>query len=208
MFVDAVFPQGNEADLLQAAAEFGIRGMCFLYPHDRDFKNRSSSAPRTGKISVFVGALLRPSKPERPSPGILRAARGSKLNRQLIEHGQIDLLYDAEAHPGNDSLHQRSSGLDHVMARLMAEKGIVLGINLRTLRMAGPVERSRLFGRITQNLALAKKYKTQVTILSGAQEPHEMRGQRDLLSLVDILAPGGMSARQVKGALHWRLLQL
>lgn len=211
MFVDIVFPKGNEAHYFKVARRLGTKALCFAYPYDKSFKARTSSLKAVKEVNVYFAALLRPSEAMRQvklranaKPDLL-IVRSSKYNREIIDRGEVDLIYDFEAHPGSDSLMQKKSNLNHIMAKKAYENGIMLGINISSLNKAKLQERIRYMGRISQNLNLASKYKMQITAFSGATKPGELRSFTDMFSLIDALSKVSLARSSLRSEVFNRL---
>lgn len=208
MFIDIVFPKNNEKELITRARELSIKGLCFSYPYDHDFKQRATSIPHDKGVNVFCAGLLRSSiamngniKMQGIKPEVF-LTRSSKYNREVLDKASADIIFDYEAHPGPDSIAQRRSNFNHILARVAEKNGVVLGINLNTLLKCGKMNRQKYMGRIKQNLMLSRKYKCDYCIFSGASKPSEMRGPMDMLSLLESMAGFNFNRIQVQSTLH------
>lgn len=154
------------------------------------------------------GAILSPKTPdsvqkmarsalESGADMILVAGGDEEINRAASECWEVDVLCHPERVSGKDPLDQKSSGIDDVMARFMAERGIAIEICLSELLSCYGVVRAQVMGRMRQNIKLARKYKTPIIITSGARDIYGMRAPQDLYSLGITL---GMDAGMAKKA--------
>lgn len=211
MFADIVFPKGNEREYIKVAEKLGIRAVVFAYMYDQDFNTKSIQVKPTKSVSVFFAGLIRSAvaakgikacKGRKPD---LSLVRSSKFNREIIDRGQVDLIYDYAVHPGNDSLMQKKSNLNHIMAKKCYDNGIILGVNANSLILAPKKDRIKYFGRIQQNLMLAQKYDVQVTVFSGAKRPMLMRSFTDMFSLLQAISRKDLSKSQIRKVLYNRI---
>jgi hypothetical protein len=106
----------------------------------------------------------------------------------------VRLVTELENETRRDSLHHRSSGLDSTTARLCAEHGVVVAIDVRLLRKLEPVT----LGRTMQNITLCRRYKTKMCLISNAQTPDELVTPHDAHGLLVSL---GMSQGEASRAL-------
>ena len=80
-----------------------------------------------------------------------------------------------------DGLHQRRSGLNHVILAQFKEK------NVGVLFSYSLVQQSDVLGRMMQNVMLCKKAGVSVELVSLARDPMQMRHPRDVAALGRIL---------------------
>jgi len=116
--------------------------------------------------------------------------------RQVVEKKKVDFIFECEKEPRSDFIHQRNSGLNHIICRFAKENNIAVAfsfsslLNLRT--------RAKIMGRMAQNIKLCRKYGLKMIIAPFADEPYKMRAPSDLISLFVTL---GMQKSQAKDAL-------
>lgn len=107
-------------------------------------------------------------------------------------------MFGFELQEHKDFLHQRASGLNHVLCQIATKKNVHVAFSFNTiLNTTGP-ERSKILGRMMQNIALCKKYKTPVRIGSFATQPYEMRSSNDLSALF-----AQLGLQEAKKAMQW-----
>jgi RNase P/RNase MRP subunit p30 len=95
------------------------------------------------------------------------------------------MIYSLEDNVRRDFIHQRASGLNHVLCKLVKENNITIGFSLNTILNSD--DKSVILGRMIQNIKICRKFKVKTAIASFAQNPLEMRSIHDLLSLFVIL---------------------
>jgi len=114
---------------------------------------------------------------------ILADGRTDDACREASESWEVDLIVNPELNEGRDLIDQRNSGLDHVIASFMAERGTGYCVNASSILNTGGVKRSQLLGRIMQNIRLARRYGVKVVFASGAADAWCVRSPHDLALL-------------------------
>ncbi len=141
----------------------------------------------TGKPSLVREVRKRfPSFPLYVQGGDLR------VNRAAIENGA-----DAVISPW---FGRKDPGLDHILTRMAARRGVAIGFSLSPVLHATPYERVQILRFMFKTWELVRKYSTPRFITSSAQEKWDVRAPRDLMSLgINI----GMEAPQAKASLDF-----
>ncbi len=191
--IDFVFPNGNEEQLILMAIKLGYDSLCFVYDLDVDITKYKNN-----KIKLYYGIIHNSKTKYKIKPDFV-IAQSSETDRALIEQRKANMIFGFEEHGKKDKMHQRSSGLNQVLAQLMHDKGIAYGINFNTILKSSPSARSQLDGRIMQNIKLMRKYKLKTVLASLAASPFEMRSPHDLASFAVSL---GMHPKEAKDALN------
>ncbi len=163
MKLDIVIPHNNESEFLDMAKRLGWDGIIFWYPQKPVHGNNSSSFP------TFIAA---------PKSGDLIVFLRDTYDRATIESSPFDIVFGLENENTNDFIHNRASGLNHVLATLLVKKQKAIGFSLGVL-LHHP-KPSLIIGRMQQNIRLCKKYDVPLCIASLATTPYEMRSPHDL----------------------------
>ena len=61
MFVDVVFPNGNEKEFIELAPRLGYGGLCFVYPYDRNvykYEEKIKKLQRNSKLKLYYGFIV------------------------------------------------------------------------------------------------------------------------------------------------------
>ena len=106
--------------------------------------------------------------------------------RSQIEQG-ISAVINLETDPKPDGLHSRRSGLNQVLAALLHRKKGMMLFNHRLVRENVGQQRALIIGRMQQNVALCRKYKVPMAIVTMAKTPYELRSPHDLQSFGTLL---------------------
>src|SRR3989344_3838600 len=84
------------------------------------------------------------------------------LNRVALSCHFVDILLDPHLGNRKDFMHQRNSGLNHVLCALAKEHNVAIGFSFSSILRAQ--HREKLLGRIMQNILLCRKYKIPMVI--------------------------------------------
>jgi len=147
--LDVLVPKGNEKELISMAESLGFTSLVLIY-------DKIPELPKTKIKLIPIKKFV--------------------SNRQVVERGVVDFIYDVELENKREGMHQKVSGMNHVIAALLREKDVVYCVNFNRLLNGG----SELFGRVIQNLTLVKKFKAKGAIASFASSPLEMRSPQQL----------------------------
>lgn len=111
------------------------------------------------------------------------------INRAACEDEGVDIL----AHPADG----KTSGINHILAKLAADKHIAIAFELAPLVCAKGGSRVRVLSNYRTNLALVKKYEAPYVVMSGAMSQYDMRDVRTAISLCRLFGMGEKDA--IKG---------
>lgn len=121
--------------------------------------------------------------------------RGERKN---FESNKIKMFFDLENLQERDFIHQRNSGLNHILAKIAHDKDKIIGFNFSTILNAPPEKKALILGRMRQNVKLCRKYKVKMFLGSFASEPFELRSNYELRAFGYII---GMNPKEVKDSL-------
>ncbi len=182
MTTDIVFPDKNEDAFITRAKLLGIERLIFVYPStpektitSKDVKMVSAILGQPGKIAAVK------------SKSKLVIVRSSERDLHVIEHESPSMLFDLEQSSRSDSLHQRASGLNHILARACAKSQTAVAFSFQSLLLGSGVRRAELLGRMMQNIMLCRKCKVSMKIASFAKTPEGMRNPADLKAVFTLL---------------------
>lgn len=128
----------------------------------------------------------------------LLSIRGNQdLNRAILEQKQVSILQSPEFGISKDSLHQRHSGLNHILCALAKKNNIAIGFDISQLLKTKGKERSLILGKMQQNVVLCRKYKVKMLISSFASNKYEQRSSFELKNFGLLL---GMTQKEANDA--------
>ncbi len=199
--IDIVLPNNNETEFIDIASRLGIKKLCFLY--DFNYYNEEkvqqifSMIKNRKNLHAQIGFLVNQKNIRKASKSSkLLVAKSSDNDRFFIEGKKVHLIYGFEELQMKDSLHQRSSGLNHTICELAKKNKIAVGFAYSLLLNKEGYNKSILVGRIMQNIKLCQKYKVKTIIGSFSEKPFDMRSPHDVTSLFAMLGIDGKKAKE------------
>lgn len=91
-------------------------------------------------------------------------ARDNQFNRRALETLKINYLISPEKAGQKDTLKQRESGLNHVIAKIAKEKNISIIIDVSYLKNLDKKKKAQALSKIIQNINICKKTNTNIKI--------------------------------------------
>lgn len=185
---DIVIPDNNEEEFISIAGKLGYKTLYFLYDYS-SYPNKKNEFADSLGIKVVSGILADGNKPKKikndANNGVFVAARSSYNDKEVMEGALASLIFSFEESQRKDFIHQRASGLNHILCSLARKNSVSIGFSFSSVLHAK--DKHEILGRITQNLRICKQFKVSTTIASFATDPYEMRSMHDLLSLFKVL---------------------
>ena len=186
--IDIVMPCNNEEEFIVIAEKLGYNAICFLYDI-RGYQTKQKKI-ETKKIKLYTGILadsrsINKLRNKSKNEKVFVAVRSSNNDREIMEKPKADMVFSFEESPKMDFIHQRASGLNHILCKIAKKNNIIIGFSLSSI--LNSKNKQVILGRIMQNIKLCRKFRVKTAIASFAQKPFEMRGAHDLRSLFEIL---------------------
>ena len=116
------------------------------------------------------------------------------FNRRVIETLRVDYLVSPERGIKKDSLKQRDSGINHVVAKLAKEKGILIVVDFNEVGKLRGKEKAMRLGKIIQNMKVCRKAGCGIRIASFGSNEDEIVDEKSRKAFGFSL---GMSSKQV-----------
>ncbi len=183
--IDIVFPEKNEQEFFSTAQKLGYAGLVLVYP-SVEVAKKAPIAPAGLKVRTAV--LSEPKKAKQLRiKGVTVFVKCSDQDRVVLEQGSADVLFSAESTQPKDYIHQRGSGLNHVLCSLARKNKVAIGFSFADILASRGSQRAQLIGRMMQNIMLCRKYKVRMLIGSFAKDPWKMRSPHDLASFFVML---------------------
>ena len=181
-------PCNNEEEFIVIAEKLGYNAICFLYD-TRGYQTKQKKF-EAKKIKLYTGILadsrsINKLRNKSKNKKVFVAVRSSNNDREIMEKSKADMVFSFEESPKKDFIHQRASGLNHILCKLAKENNITIGFSLSSI--LNSKNKQVVLGRIMQNIKLCRKFRVKTAVASFAQKPFEMRGSHDLRSLFEIL---------------------
>jgi len=109
------------------------------------------------------------------------------INRAALEHKKVFALVSPEYNREYDYTNYRNSGLNQVLCSIAERQKKKIMFSFNEILNKHKEERAMLIGKIMQNIALCKKYRTEIEFHSFAAEKEELRSANDLRSFFKVL---------------------
>ncbi len=184
MITDIVIPNNNEKEFVEIAEKLGYKQLIFLYENE---------IPRL----QFEARIMMVQK---KAKGF--AVEADDKARAYLEGGNARIVYNLELGQKRDFMHQRASGLNHILCAIARDKKKTIGFSFSTILNSHGTAQAQLIGRLMQNIRLCRKFKVSMFIGSFAKNPFEMRAPRDLGAFFQAI---GMTGGEVKEGMQLKL---
>src|SRR3989344_1343989 len=137
MTADIALPRNNEGEFTEVAAKLGIKKLIFLYDFDGYYKNEMQeklNSIKNKKINLQIGFIVNQKNINKAfKTSKMLVAKSSDNDRLLIESKKIKLIYGFEETYKKDFLHQRASGLNHIICELARKNNVAIGFSYSSL---------------------------------------------------------------------------
>ena len=195
--------QSSLEQLASTAKMLGYSGICFAeyYKSFDQIKKLYGDIEKTKKmvgIEIFLGFEGRNRKELDKLINIRRKfdillVRGGniELNRYACESPEVDIL----THP---EYERYDSGLNHVLVKSATKNDVAIEINFREILITSKNSRSKVLSNMRNNIMLAKKFKTQIILCSGAISHFELKAPECLISMANQL---GLELNEAKNSI-------
>jgi len=176
---------------LAMAERLGWSEICFIRSCSKpdDFlKLQKALDGLNSKVKTHTGVRLNPSKGRvqeaarkfRKQADVILVGGSEQANREASECWEVDAIASPYLIREKDFMHQRRSGIDYVIARSCAERGIAVEVNFSDVLNVYGRLRAQMLGRIVQNMCICADVGAPVLLTSGARTPYEVRAPMDL----------------------------
>ena len=182
---------GRAEEILETAKILGWDGVCLT----------GKARKEVSGLDVLTGAMIAAPVRKNARKALelvdmaLVEGGDESVNRMASECWEVDVLAHSERNTNKDFMHQRNSGIDHIMARFMKERGIAIEISFTEVLNSSGNSRARILGRMRQNVMLARKYGTPLVLTSGARDKWGLRAPGELMAFGKCLGMTELEAR-------------
>lgn len=188
--IDIVIPANNEMEFTAIAEKLGYKGICFLYSLNGYLNKQEKPKKPSESIQIYSGILANAKdiskiKEKLKNGKVFVAVRSSNNDRDVMERSKADMIFCFEGNGKRDFIHQRASGLNHILCKSAKDNNLAIGFSVSSILNAG--NKQVVLGRIMQNMQLCKKFRVKTAVASFAQQPFEMRNAHDIISMFKVL---------------------
>lgn len=106
---------------------------------------------------------------------IIILSQDDEFNRKALEIKGLKMLIINENLNQKDYMKQRASGLNEVLAKIAAEKGIAIGIQIDEIIKKNNVEKAQALARLAQNIMLCKKAGTELVFAGKSADKRALQ---------------------------------
>jgi len=131
----------------------------------------------------------------------------ANINRLASDCWEVDIIGSPEAHDEKDFMHQMNSGIDLVIARACAEKGIAIEFCFANVLNSFGRRRAQIMARMMQNVKLCRLAGCSMVISSGARDKWAARAPRDLMAFGVLIGMTLTEAREAISGNPSRILE-
>lgn len=192
---DIVFPRKNEKEFIELAEKLGYKGLVFVYSD----KNSFTDLKKYDTKLKLQNVLLADQKKVQSQRQGLVFVKSTGDDRLAFEKSKPDLVFELEQAQKHDFIHQRASGLNHILCRLAKQNNVAIGFSFNSVLNSEGMLRAQIIGRMQQNIVLCRKFKCKTVIASFARTPLEMRSPNDLISFFVTI---GMHQKEAKDSVQ------
>ena len=178
-------PKGNEQKFVEIAERLGISKLTFLYGYGdlRSAAIREKLESIRTNVKLGHGFIVNAGNFRQASnEKCIIVAKSSADDRLLFEKSSIKIFYGFEQMERKDYIHQRASGLNHILCEIAQKNKIKIGFAYSAL-FDSKQKSATILGRMMQNLRLCRKYKVEILLASFADNPFHLRNGKDIESL-------------------------
>jgi len=176
--IDVVIPNKNEEEFIKIAEKLGYKKIIFLYTSEK-----SVSQIKSEKIKTEFGVITtKGGKGKYPT-----FMQSGENDQKIVENNPPNVLFELEQKAEKDYIHQRASGLNNVICTFAQKNNVVVCFSFKQILKSYKTKRAQIMGRIMQNIKLCRKHKVRMAIASFATNPYEIRSQKDLQALFELL---------------------
>jgi len=188
--IDFVIPNNNEEEFISIADKLGYKELYFLYTINDYLDKQKKFKIKNTDVKVDIGILADDKgiynvKNKLKDEKAFIVVKSSTNDKDTIERLKPNIIFSFEENTRKDFIHQRASGLNHILCKSAKENNVIIGFSIKSILDAE--NKQEILGRMMQNIRICRKYKIKTIIASFAQRPLEMRNVHDLTSLFEIL---------------------
>lgn len=142
----------------------------------------------TEKVEIITSSPSKLRSDIQKSEGLVVIQGGDeKINRLAVENRKVDVLLSPEKNDKKDFMFFRNSGLNQVLCKLAKKNNVSIGFNFSDVLNSNGKGRSKILGRMAQNVRLCRKYNVAMRFSSFAKDKYELRNDAILDSFTRIL---------------------
>jgi RNase P/RNase MRP subunit p30 len=174
---------GEEQTFIKKAHDLGLKELVLVYSVAESAKLTKEGVLKLKKIAdidLKFGLDVKEQKNVKNSFFDVFLQLGT-INERVFKG--ITHLYNNENEELKDFIHQRRSGLNHVLLNDFIEKNIKILFSYASLLAADEKRKAQILGRIMQNIVLCKKFGVEYSFVCLGTEASSLRNPQDVVAL-------------------------
>lgn len=192
--IDIVFPNENEKEFLEIAKKLDYKSICFAY----DLKEFKKYKIKSYKSDIDIKyAIIADEKNIKKAKNLADSilVKANDNTRTILEQNKDIIIYRLENDFKKDFIHQRRSGVNHIMCKIAKKNNITFAFSFNEILNSDDNKRNIIIGRMASNIKLCRKYNVRIIVGSFAKGPYEMRSSNDMEAFFTAI---GMHASEIK----------
>lgn len=187
---------GEESSFIQEAEKINLLELVLCYNLDEAKKitlENKQNLVKSTKIELFF-AIIQEGKAIKTEEKLFSKTKNSLFNMLIglgtsldSISGSITHIYNNEFGKEKDGIHQRRSGINHIVLREIKKKNIELLCSITELNKLNEEEKAVVMGRIKQNIKQSKRAKVKYELVTLARTKTEMKNIVDVKALRRVL---------------------
>lgn len=194
-------PEDKEAmeKFLLLAKHFGFKGVGITESPNKEYI--TNTCLYNTFLDIFFGIEIDEENPGKLYSQVSRGSReadyvivkggSDKLNRSVVDTPDVNIL--------SLPFGMKEGGLDHVIAKSAANRGIALEFDVGALIRYRGGKRVHVISELKQRLMLARKFNVEMVLTAGARSICDMRSPRELIALASLF---GMTKEEAMKSLR------
>lgn len=194
-FYDLYVPAKDPEEVLESVEDMEFDGVALSHRYENkgllnDYLEKVDELSRDTSLKLIRCCTLDAETPEelkkrlgkvRQKVDVVAVEGGDfDVNNAAVRDRRVDLLLHPE--------HKRKDpGMDHKTVKMATENEVAMGFVLHDLHQTYGKIRSHVIGHIKKTVELCQKYDANFVVTSGARDLYELRGPRELASLLKVL---------------------
>lgn len=178
----------EEVPFIEKVQRLGWKKLTLLYSSS-DYKKLTpfyrDELQKNTSLELFFGVIIVSLKENcLINKGDFKIVLGTSFD---VVFKDITHVYNNELEEQKDGLHQRRSGLNHVILKEMKKKKVSVLVSYAQLQETTGLKRNTILGRIQQNILLCRKENVKISLVSLATNQNQLRHQKDVKAMMRVL---------------------
>lgn len=214
-FYDLYAPAEDPKGVLKSAETMEFDGIGLSHKYEKkkllnEYLEKMDELSKDTDINLIRCCTIEPGTPDglkkelgkvRQKVDLVAVDGGNfDINKKAVRDRRVDILLHPE-------YKRKDSGMDHKTAKMAAENEVAIGFVLHDLHQTYGKVRSHVMSHIKKTTELCEKYGADFVVTSGARDIYELRGARDMASLLKVIGVGTSKAMDSVSSVPRRIVE-